>query len=259
MVSTPGVKMDLEDVEYSDPEHTISSVMMSEMSRRPEERKDQRVCRFSDNVDVSTITGYAKIYGAHPRTFEIFADVRGRLHKRTLSHNRDPYTGQHKWEMDRQKSQNAAKSGGSTDARRVILEQTLLDGAAWESTPADMVAAISKKKKFKQKRLGTKAVKAIELEAKAGGILTGHAATDYRALSARINYLASDRPDIAYVAKELCKDFASPTQKSIERLKRCVRYLKHKPRMVWHYDFQPNCHDVTVCVDTDFAGCQVTR
>ena len=89
--------------------------------------------------------------------------------------------------------------------------------------------AVSKKKKFKVKRLGTKKIKAIELEAKAGEILTGERATEYRALSARINVLASDRPDIAYAAKELCRDFASPTQKSIEKLKRCVRYLCHTP------------------------------
>ena len=51
MFSTPGVKMDLEDLEYSDPEQTISSVLKSEVVRRPEERKDQRVCQFSDEVE----------------------------------------------------------------------------------------------------------------------------------------------------------------------------------------------------------------
>ena len=89
--------------------------------------------------------------------------------------------------------------------------------------------------------------------------MTSQAATDYRALSARINYLASDRPDVAYPAKELCRDFSSPTQKSVERLKRAVRYLRHKPRLVWHFNFQSPCKDLTVCVDTDFAGCTVTR
>ena len=261
LVSTPGVKMNLEDAEYSEPDQTIVSAMTSERARRPEEREDKRVCRFSDEVDISEITGYAKIYGIHPRTFEIFADARGRLHKRSLSHSQDPFTGQLHWEMSRRRSglHERTLHNGSAGIRQDLLERTLLDGAAWELNPADMIAAVSKKKKFKPKRLGTKAVKAIELEAKAGGILVGEAATDYRALSARINYLASDRPDIAYAAKELCRDFASPTQKSIERLKRCVRYLKHKPRLVWHYDFQPECKDVTVCVDTDFAGCQVTR
>ena len=95
--------------------------------------------------------------------------------------------------------------------------------------------------------------------AKVADILTGAEATIYRALSARINYLASDRPDVAYIAKELCRDFAHPTQKSVERLKRTVRYLCHKPRLVWNYDYQEPCGDLTVCVDTDFAGCQETR
>ena len=115
------------------------------------------------------------------------------------------------------------------------------------------------KKKFKQKRLGTRRVKQLELEAKSDGLLAGQAATDYRALTARMNYLASDRPDIAYAAKELCRDFSSPTAKSVERLKRAVRYLCHKPRLVWHFEYQPACNDLTICVDTDFAGCVVTR
>ena len=145
------------------------------------------------------------------------------------------------------------------EKRQKVLERTLLDGAAWETSPDAMISAISKKKKYKVKRVGTKAVKAAELLAKGADVLTGEAATTYRALSARVNYLASDRPDIAYMAKELCRDFAHPTQKSVERLKRLVRYLRHKPRMVWHYDYQPVSSDLVVCVDTDFAGCQVTR
>ena len=163
--------------------------------------------------------------------------------------------------MERRKAElrDKAAARDADGQRQLVLEKTLLDGAAWETDSASMVAAISKRKKYKQKRLGAKAAKQLELKAKGDGILVGQSATDYRALSARINYLCNDRPDIAYVAKELCRDFASPTQRSVERLKRCVRYLRHKPRMVWHFGYQPKCQDLTVCVDTDFAGCTVTR
>ena len=48
-----------------------------------------------------------------------------------------------------------------------------------------------------QKRKGARAVRKIEHEADQDNRLTPEAATTYRALSARCNYLAQDRPDIA--------------------------------------------------------------
>ena len=146
------------------------------------------------------------------------------------------------------------------DQRRKILEHVLANGAAWEMPTAELVCVISKKKKkFEQKRMGAKVVKAAERLLDSADILTGEAATTYRALSARLNYLASDRPDLAFSAKELCRDFAQPTAKSVERLKRAVRYLRHRPRLIWLYKWQePVKHLVAFC-DTDFAGCVQTR
>lgn len=89
--------------------------------------------------------------------------------------------------------------------------------------------------------------------------LTGEAATMYRALSAIINYLAQDRPDLAFCTKELCRDLSTPTSKSVEKLKRAGRYLCHHPRMVWHFEWQKQDDSVNVYCDTDFAGCQQTR
>ena len=90
-------------------------------------------------------------------------------------------------------------------------------------------------------------------------ILKGEAATMYRALSARLNYLAQDRPDLSFASKELCRDFANPTKKSVEKLKRAVRYLTHRPRLVWHFKPQISPEKITVFCDTDFAGCKETR
>eukprot|EP00969_Alexandrium_andersonii_P341930 15114427-Alexandrium_andersonii.AAC.1 len=45
-------------------------------------------------------------------------------------------------------------------------------------------------------------------------------ATRYRALAARANYLAQDRPDIQYSTKALCRDMAKPTKGGMRRLKR---------------------------------------
>ena len=68
-----------------------------------------------------------------------------------------------------------------------------------------------------------------------------------------------DRPDIAYAAKELCRDFAGPTQDSYLKLKRVVRYLAGRPRLVWKFDYQNTTQIIDVYVDTDFAGCFKTR
>ncbi len=80
----------------------------------------------------------------------------------------------------------------------------------------------------------------------------------YRSCVARANYLAQDRADIAYAVKEACRDMANPTTSSWEKVKRVVRYLKGEPRVVYEYNWQ-NHEDITVYVDTDWAGCFKTR
>ena len=48
----------------------------------------------------------------------------------------------------------------------------------------------------------------------------------FRAIAARANYLAMDRPDIQYAAKEICRWMAAPTEASVVALKRLGRYLQ---------------------------------
>ena len=62
----------------------------------------------------------------------------------------------------------------------------------------------STKNKFKA-RQGAKAVKKLERLESASETLIPDEATTYRALSARANYLAQDRPDVAFSTKELCR------------------------------------------------------
>ena len=83
-------------------------------------------------------------------------------------------------------------------------------------------------------------------------------ASMYRSCVARANYLAQDRADIAYAVKEACRDMANPKASSWEKVKRVVRYLKGEPRVVYEYNWQ-NQEDISVYVDTDWAGCFKTR
>ena len=86
------------------------------------------------------------------------------------------------------------------------------------------------------------------------------AATTFRAISARRNDLAQDRPDGTYSSKELCRDFACPNDFSLQKLKRLGRYYVGRPRLVYKYPFSSKPTDtLDVYVDTDFAGCTQTR
>ena len=45
----------------------------------------------------------------------------------------------------------------------------------------------------------------------------------------------------------------------MKRLKHVVRYLVHKPRVVWLFNYEDAPGHMDVHVDTDFAGCERTR
>ena len=42
-------------------------------------------------------------------------------------------------------------------------------------------------------------------------------------------------------------------------LKKLARYLVHNPRVAYLWLFEDDPKQITICVDTDFAGCTRTR
>ncbi len=60
----------------------------------------------------------------------------------------------------------------------------------------------------------------------------------YRSICARVNYLAMDRFDIAYSAKELCRGMQKPDEGDWRALKRMERYLRGRPRMTQKFLWQ---------------------
>ncbi len=80
----------------------------------------------------------------------------------------------------------------------------------------------------------------------------------YRALAARANYLAADRPDIQYTAKEVCRWMSKPTELSLQALKRLGRFVEGHRRLVYSYPWQ-KAEKVDIYSDTDWAGCPRTR
>ena len=96
--------------------------------------------------------------------------------------------------------------------------------------------------------------------------------TSYRAISARINYLAQDRPDLGYSAKECARHMAQPCVRHKLQLKRVGRYLIRRPRLVMKFPWQDSFTEVTGhasknwpmdqltgYTDSDWAGCPKSR
>ena len=89
--------------------------------------------------------------------------------------------------------------------------------------------------------------------------IVGDDATRFRGVAARCNYLAFDRPDMQFATKEICREMSKPTTGSLRRLQRLGRYLKGRPRLVWHFDMQEPPSTLDVYTDSDWAGCRKSR
>ena len=72
-------------------------------------------------------------------------------------------------------------------------------------------------------------------------------------------FLAEDRPDMAFAAKEVLRDAHAPTELTENKLKRIGRYLKGAPRLVINYPWQKWQGVCDVCTDSDHQGCIATR
>ena len=83
--------------------------------------------------------------------------------------------------------------------------------------------------------------------------------TRYRSLVARANYLATDRPDISFPVKELCRSMSRPTASSWKKMIRVVKYLHRNPRLVLRYGMQEAAEELDVFSDANWAGCKATR
>jgi len=80
----------------------------------------------------------------------------------------------------------------------------------------------------------------------------------FRGAAARANYLALDRLDIAFSAKELCRRMSVPRASDFVALRRLAQYLAGTPRAVQKLPWQRRC-GLKLFSDTDFAGCPRTR
>ncbi len=80
----------------------------------------------------------------------------------------------------------------------------------------------------------------------------------FRAVAARGNYLAADRPELQFSCKEICRWMSAPTEHSFKALKRLGRFLEGHRRLVYEYPWQ-DADSIETYSDTDWAGCVKTR
>ena len=96
-------------------------------------------------------------------------------------------------------------------------------------------------------------------EEEEGPELTKEEKTSFRAVAARLNFLAADCPDSQLPAKEVCRDMAEPTAEAFRKLKKVARYLLFRKAVSFRFVWQREGEQLRVFTDSDWAGCLKTR
>ena len=159
-------------------------------------------------------------------------------------------------------TESARLGPGSDDDREArILNRVVrwtAKGLEYEADPRQCERLIRDMKLEGCKTIGTPGVKVTAQQVADDEELSPDKASPFRAVAARGNYLAADRPDVQFPAKETCRFMSKPTELGLSGLKRLGRYLEGKPRLIFRYPWQ-EATQVDVYSDTDWAGCLRTR
>ena len=92
-----------------------------------------------------------------------------------------------------------------------------------------------------------------------GDELVGERRATFRSATMRLAYLAQDRPELQFAAKEVARRMQAPTESAWQALKRAARFVAGAPRLVVRYERQPPVTYVDVSSDSDHAGCTRMR
>ena len=91
--------------------------------------------------------------------------------------------------------------------------------------------------------------------------LTREECKAFRMLAARLNYMAQDNMWLQFPAKEVCRNMANPKVGDFAKIKRIVRFLMGvgEIKLMYQWQSEEEARDIKVFVDSDWAGCKVTR
>ena len=150
---------------------------------------------------------------------------------------------------------------GEVQEAKVLNRIVRVTGEGWEYEPdqrhADLIVkdlSLEHARSVKTPCEEEKAADEVEYKKE----LIGSEATAFRGLAARVNYLALDRADLQYAAKEVCRGMAKPTLGHWKKMKRIGRYLVGRPRSITKFPWQEKVKVVQVFSDSDWAGCKRT-
>ena len=133
-----------------------------------------------------------------------------------------------------------------------------LDGLEYEADPRQGEKLLRDVKLDGSRSVGTPGVKPSVDELMNDQALPEDKHGPFRAVAARGNFLAADRPELQFSCKEICRWMSSPTEHSLKALKRLGRFLEGHRRLVYEYPWQ-DASSIETYSDTDWAGCAKTR
>ena len=81
----------------------------------------------------------------------------------------------------------------------------------------------------------------------------------YQSTGARLNYLCIDRTDTQFAVKEIMRKMYNTNVVDEQWIKRTLRYLRGVPRVIYTFPLGGIPDDITVYVDSNFAGCGRSR
>ena len=81
----------------------------------------------------------------------------------------------------------------------------------------------------------------------------------YKKTAATLNYLAQDRPDLAWASHALSRRMSCPNAEDMKLAKTTMRYLASHPAMETIYVWQQQEKQANVYTDSDWATCPRTR
>eukprot|EP00971_Amphidinium_carterae_P057384 1134660-Amphidinium_carterae.1 len=149
------------------------------------------------------------------------------------------------------------------DDKNMVLLNRVLEwtdrGVYWESDPRHTELLLAEVGMLNCKGLATPAVKhSLQEHENAQELLEGQIKC-FRAAAARAMFMAQDRPDLSFAAKEACRGMSAPKDLHLRILKRICRYVAEHRRLRQLLVFQERPGHLTVWSDTDHAGCPVSR
>ena len=145
-----------------------------------------------------------------------------------------------------------------------IIRDLKLEGAKSTRLPGskELMKRVSREGLVAQEEVGNEEgedIAAIADEAVDHSEMSPTDAKLYRAVTARFNYMSTDRPDLQYCIKEAARCMASPHVCDWQLLIKMGRYLLHRPRLVTTFKWQKMPSKISAFTDSDWAGCPATR